>query len=172
MIIRRTNIIGNTRARGSYSRKNVLKVYYKRKWDPANQNDEILLYWRSKVVEFCSLWQSDLYAILSVSTNRMFIKSFFGLFLLLIAPGVFCDNYFKLNTTILKNDLNDSSENIQPRVWSEVFENWIVSQNNRETKVLQYDNKIVNVLQQGQGTMQNKREVSETDLYLLGIKLS
>lgn len=90
----------------------------------------------------------------------------------MITQVIYCDNFFKLNTTLNNYYSDDNDEIIQPRIWSEVFENWIVTQNNyntnhREAKVIKYNDKVVNILQQGTMT-NNKREVSETDLYLLG----
>lgn len=98
----------------------------------------------------------------------MIIKT---LIIFIITQVIYCDNVFKLNTTLNNYYSDDNDEIIQPRIWSEVFENWIVTQSNsntnhREAKVLKYNDKVVNILQQG--TMTNKREVSETDLYLLG----
>ncbi|XP_025991775.2 C-type lectin domain family 12 member B [Solenopsis invicta] len=53
--------------------------------------------------------------------------------------------------------------------WAEVLENWITfqSNNSRASRVMKIDDKFVTVSTKIQNTS-NKREVSETDLYLLG----
>lgn len=52
--------------------------------------------------------------------------------------------------------------------WGEILENWIVSDSkiSRTSKVMKFGDKTLTV--SGKVSTPNKREVSETDLYLLG----
>lgn len=55
--------------------------------------------------------------------------------------------------------------------WSTLLVNWTILQdeknNSRTSRVMKFNEKVVNIMRPG--SMTNKREVSETDLYLLGM---
>lgn len=66
--------------------------------------------------------------------------------------------------------LNSSNVSIirPPELWSEILENWIVSDSKltRMSKVMKLGDKSLTIT--SKISTPNKREVSETDLYLLG----
>ena len=77
---------------------------------------------------------------------------------------VFLGDLYSISTT---NSSNVST--IEPTgLWSEILENWIVSNSKikRMSKVMKLGDKSLTVT--SKISTPNKREVSETDLYLLG----
>ncbi|XP_011315331.1 snaclec lebecin subunit beta [Fopius arisanus] len=84
------------------------------------------------------------------------MRSIFLLTVYLILPAVYCDGNYE--------------NRVRVGVFSQRFEDWVVSQdergNNRESRDMKYVNRSMAVLHKI--VTPNKREVSETDLYLLG----
>lgn len=77
------------------------------------------------------------------------------------------------NTSSIATSQNGDSiffETNRPGPWSEILENWIVSEklnlNARNSRVMKFGDKTLTISQKLSSP--NKREVSETDLYLLG----
>lgn len=91
---------------------------------------------------------------------------------------IFCELIFLFvsviasNTTIVTSRNSDSVffETHQLGPWSEILENWIVSEkgnlNARNSRVMKFGDKTLTISPKPNSP--NKRDVSETDLYLLG----
>lgn len=72
------------------------------------------------------------------------------------------------NVETFSDNLSNVSMIETPGPWSEILENWIVSdwKSSRSSKVMKLGDKTLTV--SSKISTPNKREVTETDLYLLG----
>lgn len=102
--------------------------------------------------------------IMEIPGIRKGLNSLYKNIYLLIRLFIFLDNLYSVSAI---NSLNVSM--IEPLgIWSEILENWTISDSKitRMSKVMKLGDKSLTVT--SKISMPNKREVSETDLYLLG----
>lgn len=97
-------------------------------------------------------------------TKKILNSLYKNIYLLIKIIHIFLENLYSISAI---NSLNVSM--IEPLgIWGEILENWTISDSKitRMSKVMKLGDKSLTVT--SKISMPNKREVSETDLYLLG----